>query len=64
MYRYMYIYTYMSMYTENGTNGKQKLPFVCCKWKKHTKNFRLFATNRNGKWKFVFLSRKRINGNR
>ncbi len=52
------------MYTENGTKGKQKLPFVCCKWKNQTENFHLFATNRNGKWKFVFLSRKRINGNR
>jgi hypothetical protein len=38
--------------TENG-NGK--LLFVCCKRKTAMANFRLFAANGNGKWKFVFL---------
>jgi hypothetical protein len=31
--------------TENGTNGKWQSPFVCCKWKTETANFRLFAAN-------------------
>ncbi len=36
------------IYTKNGTNGKRKLPFVCCKRKKETANFRLIAANGNG----------------
>jgi hypothetical protein len=31
--------------TKNGTNGKQQLLFVCCKWKTEVTNFRLFAAN-------------------
>jgi hypothetical protein len=31
-----------------GTIGKQQLPFVCCKRKMETANFRLFAANENG----------------
>jgi hypothetical protein len=34
---------------ENGTNGKWQLLFVCCKWKKETASFRLFAANRKRK---------------
>jgi hypothetical protein len=41
--------------------GKQQLPFVCCKQKSETANFRLFSAN--GKWKFVFLGQQMINGN-
>jgi hypothetical protein len=44
---YMYIYSSVFrtyIYTENGTNGKNG-------------NFRLFATNENGKRKIVFLGR-------
>jgi hypothetical protein len=48
--------------TENRTNGKQQLLFVCCKRKTETANFRLFAANRNGKRKFVFLGQQMING--
>ncbi len=40
--------------------GKQQLPFVFCK--RITANLRLFSAN--GKWKFVFLGRQTINGNR
>jgi hypothetical protein len=32
--------------------GKRQFPFVCCKWKTETANFRLFAANGNEKWKF------------
>jgi hypothetical protein len=51
---------------EKSTNGKQKLPFVFCKQKTETTNFRLFAANGNGKHQrtFVFLGRQTINGNR
>jgi hypothetical protein len=40
------------IYAENGTNGKRQLPFVCCKRKTETTNFRLFSAN--GNRKFVF----------
>ncbi len=49
------------VYKENRTNGKQQLPFVCCKRKTETANFPLFAAKGNGKWKFVFLGRQTIN---
>jgi hypothetical protein len=49
---------------ENRTIGIQQLPFVCCKWKMKTENFRLFSANGNVKRKFVFLGRQTINGNR
>jgi hypothetical protein len=49
--------------TGNGTNGKRQLPFVYCKRKTETKNFRLFAANGNRKWKFVFLGRQTKNSN-
>jgi hypothetical protein len=49
---------------ENGTNGKQQLPFVCCKEKTESANLRLFAANGSGKRKFVFLSRQTVNRNR
>ncbi len=48
---------------ENRTNGKQQLPFVCCKQNTETSNFRLFAANRKRKRKFVFLGRQTINSN-
>jgi hypothetical protein len=35
---------------ENGTNGKQQLPFICCKRKTATANFRLFAANGKREW--------------
>jgi hypothetical protein len=35
--------------TENGTNGKRQLQFVCCKQKMEMANFYLYATNRVGK---------------
>jgi hypothetical protein len=41
---------------ENGTYGKQQLPFVCCKRKTEAASFRLFSVN--GKRKFVFWSAK------
>jgi hypothetical protein len=50
--------------TENRTNGKRQLPFVCCKREMEMTDFRLFAANGNRKWKFVFLFRQTINGNR
>jgi hypothetical protein len=40
---------------KNGANGKRQLPFVSCKRKTETANFRLFVANGNGKPKFVFL---------
>jgi hypothetical protein len=46
---------------ENGINGKQQLPFICCKWKTETANFPLFSAN--GKQKFAFLGQQTINGN-
>ncbi len=30
---------YMYKYTENGTNGKRQLPFVCCKQKRKKEDF-------------------------
>jgi hypothetical protein len=33
-------------------------------WKTEKASFRLFSANGNGKWKFVFLGRSMINGNR
>jgi hypothetical protein len=42
-------------------NRNSKLPFVCCKQKTETANFRLFSAN--GKRKFGFLNRCMINGN-
>ncbi len=50
--------------TKNGSNGKQPLPFVFCKWKTEIANFRIFAANGNGKWMFVFLGQQKINDNR
>ncbi len=48
---------------ENGTKGKQQLSFVCCKNNTETTNFLLFASNGNGKRKFlVFFHRQTING--
>jgi hypothetical protein len=39
---------------ENGIDGERQLPFVCCKQKTETANFRSFARNGNEKQKFVF----------
>jgi hypothetical protein len=50
--------------TENGTNGKWQHPFVCCRRKTETANFRLFAANGNGKGKCVLHSRQKTNDNR
>ncbi len=47
--------------TENGTNGKWKLPTVCCKQKTEMANFCSFAANRNGKRKFLLVGLKTIN---
>ncbi len=49
---------------ENGTNGKRKFPFICCKRKMETANFRFFAANGNRKRMFDFLGRQTINDNR
>ncbi len=49
---------------ENRANGKQRLPFVCCKRETEMANFRLFATNGNGNRKFVFLGRQNITDRR
>jgi hypothetical protein len=51
------------MYTENGTNGKWQLMFVCCIFKMKTANFRLFAANRNRKEKIFVLGRQTIISN-
>jgi hypothetical protein len=59
-WQHVHIYKYM----EKGTNGKWQLPTVCCKRKTELANFRLFAANRNGKGKFVFLGRQMITGDR
>jgi hypothetical protein len=48
---------------ENGTKRKWRLQFVCCKLKTEMANFRVFAENRNGRQKFVFLGWQKINGN-
>jgi hypothetical protein len=50
--------------TENGTNRKRGLPFVCCKEKTETVNLRLFAADGNGKRKFLFLGRQMLTSNR
>ncbi len=52
------------IYTKNGTNGQWQVPFVCCKQKTETLNFRLFYVNVKWKLKFVFLGRRTIKGNR
>jgi hypothetical protein len=46
----MFPYLYVSgiQQTKKGTDGKQLLSFVCCKWKTETANIRLFAANENG----------------
>jgi hypothetical protein len=49
--------------TENGTDGKWQLLFLCCKPYIETANVRLFAANGNGKRKFVTLGQHTINGN-
>jgi hypothetical protein len=49
---------YVSMFPE-FQNRKMQLPFVSCKRKTETENFRLFAANGNGKRKFIFLGSKR-----
>jgi hypothetical protein len=41
--QYIYVYTSIYIYTENRTDGKRQLPFVCCERKMKTANFRLFA---------------------
>ncbi len=51
------------IYTENKTKGKWQFLFVCCKWETETVNSYLFAANRNGKQKFVFLGWQTVNGN-
>jgi hypothetical protein len=43
---------------------KWQLPYVCCKQKTETANFRLFDAKGNGKQKIVFLGRQTINANR
>jgi hypothetical protein len=48
---------------ENENNGKQQFPFVCCKQKTETANFRFFTANGKSKWNFVFLGRQTRNGN-
>jgi hypothetical protein len=52
----MYPYLHISRIpqTENGTNRKWQLLFVCCKWKKETVNFHLIAENGKGKTKVCF----------
>jgi hypothetical protein len=47
-YAYIYIYIYIYKYKENGSNGKQQLPFYLCLQNAETANFRLFAANGNG----------------
>jgi hypothetical protein len=42
-----------NLQTENGTNGKWQLLFVCCRRKTEMANTRLIAANGKGKWKFV-----------
>ncbi len=55
----------LNIYTENRTNGKLQLPFVCCKRKTETANFRLYCTaNGNRKRNFVFLGQQMINSSR
>jgi hypothetical protein len=49
---------------ENGTNGKWQFPIACGKWKAEMAKVRLFATNGNGKQKFVFIGWQTINSNR
>jgi hypothetical protein len=49
---------------EKGTNKKWQLPFVCRKQETESTFFHLFASNRNGKRKFIFLGWQMINGNR
>jgi hypothetical protein len=60
---------------ENETNGKEKLLFVCCKWKTETQTSVCLLQKENGnsklpflsckrKQKFVFLGLQSINGNR
>jgi hypothetical protein len=53
------MYTYI--YTENGTDGKRQLPFVCCKLKR---KWHTFFVSANGKRKFVFLGPQTKNSNR
>jgi hypothetical protein len=48
IYISIYVYAPVSKYieTENGTNRKLQLPFVCCKQKTEMANFCLFSANR------------------
>jgi hypothetical protein len=55
-------YIYISIFTEIGTDGERKLLFVRCKRKTERANFLCFYGK--GKWKFVFLGRHTLNGNR
>jgi hypothetical protein len=48
IYSHTNIHKYKYIHSENGSNGKQQLKFVCCKWKK---------------WNFVFLGQQMINVN-
>ncbi len=44
------MYIYICTYAENETNGKQQLPFVCCKRKTETENEKVcFPWSANGK---------------
>jgi hypothetical protein len=42
------LHVYVHLQVENGTNGKRQIPFICCKQKTETANFRLLAANGNG----------------
>jgi hypothetical protein len=62
MLPFLYVYLiYIYKYTEDGTNGKWQLPFVCYKQKRQTS---ISFLQKNGKWKFVFLGRQWINCDR
>ncbi len=57
---HVHVYFHVTLLqTEIETNGKQQLPFVCCKRKTEMANFCLFAANENGKRKFVEASTTR-----
>jgi hypothetical protein len=51
--------------TENRTNGKQQLPFICCKRKTATANFRLSVANGKRQWQnsVCLLQAETENGN-
>ncbi len=55
---------YFHVCTENGTNGKWQLSFVCCKRKTDMANLRAsFLQTENRKRKFILHGRQTINGN-